>query len=125
MNTDLETKLIQKFFRKEKQERYIRFAASTKNRHKLLRELYHLRDLNWDLFNEIPVFDVRLLDGDDLKQSCYAISTNEKTDQTTIPATDLDLITDSGYAMILVFGDAEQVYYEGEPPHNRYLSKRL
>jgi hypothetical protein len=26
-------------------------------------------------------------------------------------------------AIILVFGDAEMIYFEGEPPKNRYISR--
>ena len=127
MNIPLEIKVIQKFFRKEKQERYIGFITSGKNRRKFIKELPHLKDLNWEMFIEINSFNEAFISPvnkgkNQVGKSCYVISEDPSFDQTTIDINQVNRITGTGYAMIIVFGEADRVYYEGEPPYNRYLS---
>ena len=124
MNVSLEIRVIEKFFKKEKQNRYIAFVSSKKNRKKFIQELSHLNDLQWSLFQELKSFDIQQIDLRLSKGNCYVISEDSSVDQSSIPLADIDKLIDSGKAFILVFGDAEQIYYEGEPPFNRYLSKR-
>ena len=121
MNIPLEILVIERFFKKDKRDRYISFISSKKNRKKFIQTLPHLRDLNWDLFNEVSCFDPGLVGVD--SGSCYVISEDASVDQTILSATDIDKFADSGQAFILVFGDARQIYYEGEPPFNRYISQ--
>ncbi|MDP4265362.1 MAG: hypothetical protein Q8941_22740 [Bacteroidota bacterium] len=119
MNTALEIKVIEKFFTKAKHNRYAGFISSTKNRFKFIRELSHLKDLRWELFSGINSFDLSGVGS----RSIYVISEDPGYDGKTITRDQIVLLTDSGYAFILVFGEAEQVYYEGEPPGNRYISE--
>jgi hypothetical protein len=125
MNLQLEILAIQKFFRKEKQERFIGFVSSKKNRRKFISLLCHLRDLKWDLFQEVSSFDPDMVGNYTSNQTCYIISEDKSADQSYIPIDKIYSLENEGYAFILIFGEAEQVYYEGEPPDNKYISKRI
>lgn len=122
MDTNLEIRIIKKFFKKEKQDRYIAFVSSINNRKKFLNELSHLKDLKWELFQEVRNFNLIQIANLNSNQLCYVISEDPSFDQSYIDITDINEILNSGKAMILVFGNADQIYYEGEPPNNRYLS---
>jgi len=128
MNIPLEIKVINTFIVKEKQTRYIQFISSERTRKKFLDKLPHFRDLQWDLFEEISDDD-EILNRLKLLKShitdCYIISEDSKTDQKRLPVSEAIKMI-GGYrdkATILVFGDAELLYFEGEPPHNRFISK--
>lgn len=122
MNLPLEIRVIKKFFKKEKQERYIAFVSSGRSRKKLLQQLSHLRDLQWNLFEEVNYFEPGTVAHID-EQSCYVISDDPSVDQRSISISEANRLCESGEAFILVFGDAERVYYQGEAPFNRYFSK--
>jgi exopolysaccharide biosynthesis protein len=124
MDLPLEIRVIKKFFKKEKQDRYIGFVSSGKNRQKFIRELSHLKDLQWNLFEEVSSFYPKQIQGFKSNQACYVISEDTSVDQTFIAVDEIHELTDSGNAFILVFGAADQMYYEGEPPFNRYMSKK-
>jgi folylpolyglutamate synthase/dihydropteroate synthase len=125
MNLPLEIRVIEKFFKKEKQDRYITFVSSKKNRKKFIETLSHLKDLQLDLFKEVNTFDPEQIANYNAAQACYVISEDSSLDQTFLAVENINELTDSGNAFILVFGEAEQIYYEGEPPFNRYMSKKL
>jgi hypothetical protein len=125
VNIAFEIRVIQKFIRKEKQSRYISFVSSKKNRKKFIRELPHLRDLQWNLIGEVKSFEPAMISNNDSVQLCYVISEDNSVDGHTIDMSEVMALSNSGNAFILVFGEAEQVYYEGEPPFNRYFSKKL
>ena len=128
MNIELEKKVINTFIVKEKQARYIEFISSNRTRKKFIDKLPHFRDLQWDLFEEITNDDEIVNRLKSLKshiKDCYIISEDIKIDQKIFPVQEA-IKTIGGYrdnATILVFGNAELVYFEGEPPHNRYISK--
>jgi hypothetical protein len=124
MNLPLEIRVIEKFFKKERQDRYIGFISSDKNRQKFIRELSHLRDLQWNLFEEVSSIELGQIENQKFKKCCYVISEDASVDQTFIDFSEINKLTDSGNAFILVFGESEQLYYEGEPPFNRYMSKK-
>ena len=124
MNIPLEIKVIKRFFKKEKQERFIGFVSSVKNRKKFILELSHLKDLKWEYFTEAPSIDIINTAVKGIADSCYVISESSAVDGSCLPIDQALALTDSGFAMILVFGDANQIYYEGEPPHNRFLSNK-
>lgn len=124
MNIPLEIKVIKRFFKKEKQERFIGFVSSVKNRKKFILELSHLKDLNWEYFTEAPSIDIINTAVKGIADSCYVISESSAVDGSCLPIDQALALTDSGFAMILVFGDANQIYYEGESPHNRFLSNK-
>ena len=124
---DLEAKIIQLFVRKDKRERYLVFINKTKTRDKFISELAHFRDLDFDNFEKIS--------GDERQfiktristlaniSDCYAISENRKIDGQRIDIkTALDETIGSGMGTILVFGDGDTVYFEGEEMNERWLS---
>ncbi len=54
---------------------------------------------------------------------CYVISMNKEWDGKEMLTSDaIDGIVNHIEATLLIFGDGAGVYYEGEPPHNTYLS---
>jgi hypothetical protein len=127
MNQPLEIIVIQKFVAKDKQSRYIQFVSSEKNRNKFISILPHFNHFRWELMEEVHKEEaqeiqmhLKLLNikGTD----CYAISENPDIDQKTL-SFDEALTEIRGMATILVFGDAEMIYFEGEPPKNRFIGK--
>ena len=128
MDIQLEINVIKKFVIKEKQSRYIQFISSNKTRKKFLNALPHFRDFKWDLFEEIGSdFEIRNRLGTmkSLVSNCYVISEDSNIDQKSFPVDEAFNML-GGYrdhATILVFGNAEMIYFEGEPPKNRYISK--
>lgn len=128
MNTELEIAVIEKFVRKEKQARYKQFISSIKNRKKFLSELPHFKDFRLELFEEVRVNEREIIFNKlkSLKSNqntCYVISENSTIDQKQILVEEAISFLDSDLATILVFGQAEMIYYEGEPPNNRLISK--
>jgi hypothetical protein len=128
MNTQLELEVIKKFVRKEKQSRFKQFISSIKNRKKFLNELPHFKDFKLELFDEVRVNEreiifskLKSLKGN--QNTCYVISENATIDQKQISVEEAISFLDSDLATILVFGQAEMIYYEGEPPNNKLISK--
>ncbi len=121
----IEIQIIKKFFRLEKQQRYINFVSSSKNRKKFIEQLAHLKDLRWDLFTEVSSFNVSLISSQLRNLSCYVISEDPAVDGTLVPLEKISSLTDTGFALILIFGQGDQIYFEGEPPFNRYISNYI
>jgi len=130
-NVDLEIKVIKNFVDKEKQDRYIQFVSSPLNRHKFINDLAHFKFLNWDLF--IPVNkNEELLILNTLRQNnlpsktCYVISENQDIDKKTTDIKDaIKETVGHGNGTILVFGEADMVFFEGEEMNTRYISKKI
>jgi hypothetical protein len=127
MNQTLEIKVINKHVLKDKQSRYIQFVSSEKHRNKFIKELPHFNHFRFELLDEVHKEEVqeiqRRLKALSIKRTdCYVISENPAIDQKTLPL-DEAMQEMNGMATILVFGDAEMIYFEGEPPKNRYISK--
>lgn len=128
-NADLEIKVIKKFVEKAKQDRYIQFVSSTKNRHKFIRDLSHFNFFNWDLFDRIKkdegyaIFEA-LSKKEIVNKTCYIISENANID-TKILDIKTAISETVGYGMgtILVFGDADMIYFENETINTRFISK--
>lgn len=130
MNVDLERKVIEKFIRKDKRKRYLDYISSVKRRTNFIMQLSHFKDFTPELFDEVHG-DVALILRERLelikgsKSQCYVISDNPAIDQQVLPV-DIALRETIGYgSAMLVFGDAELMFFEGEPPKNRLLSKIL
>lgn len=128
MDIQLEFEVIEKFVQKEKQARFKQFILSPKNRKKFLKELSHFKYFKLEMFDEVKndekdaIFHrLKSLRGD--HKSCYIISENSAFDQKQLLIEEAISILDSDLATILVFGKAEMIYYEGEPPNNRLISK--
>src|SRR5579875_3265631 len=119
-NADLEIKVIKKFVDKAKQDRYIQFVSSSKNRHKFISDLSHFNFFKWDLFeavkgNEKQTIIQALQKNAVADKTCYVISENTNIDTKTLDTK--EAISETvGYGMgtILVFGDADMIYFESE-----------
>ena len=129
-NADLEIKVIKRFVDTAKQGRYIQFVSSPKNRHKFVSDLSHFNFLKWDLFeavkgNEEQTILQALQKNGVADKTCYVISENTDIDTKTLDTKDAISVT-VGYGMgtILVFGDAEMIYFESETRNTRYVSKK-
>jgi len=128
-NVDLEIAVIETFVVKAKRDRYIQFVSSSKNRHKFIFELAHFIDFKWELLLPVTgiekdvIFDT--LNKNSLPdKTCYVISENTDIDKSTIDIKKAiqDVV---GYNMgtILVFGNADIIFYEGESAKTRFISK--
>ena len=127
-NVDIETKVIQRFVIKTKQDRYLTFVKNEKNRGKFINELHHMKFLQQDLFdkvkgNEYTFIKQRIKVLGDIKD-CYVISENQRIDKKRL---DIDIALaetiGSDQGTLLVFGDAEILYSEAEGFNNRWISR--
>ena len=128
-NADLESTVIQRFIVKGKQDRYLQFVNSPKNRKKLIANLAHFRDLEEDAFElvtgiEEDVVRKALAQQGISASTCYVISENSRIDTLTLGLSEAMRET-VGYQMgtMLVFGNADALYYESETMKIRYISK--
>jgi hypothetical protein len=130
-NADLEILVIKRFVDKAKQDRYIQFVSSAKNRHKFISDLSHFNFFKWDLFeavkgNEEQAILQALQKNVVADKTCYVISENTDIDTKTLETK--EAISETvGYGMgtILVFGDADMIYFESETMNTRYISKKI
>jgi hypothetical protein len=129
-NVDLEIKVIKRFVDKAKQDRYIQFVSSPKNRQKFISDLPHFNFFQWDLFdpvkgNEAQAIVQALQKNGVADKTCYVISENTGIDTKTL-GTKEAINETVGYGMgtILVFGDADMIYFENEMK-SRFISKML
>jgi hypothetical protein len=128
---DLEIMVIKKFVDKPRQDRYIQFISSSKNRHKFISDLSHFNSFKWDLLddvkgNEEQIILESLQKNGVTSQTCYVISENPNIDTKTLDTK--EAISETvGYGMgtILVFGDAEIIFFESETMNTRFISKRV
>jgi len=128
MNLELEVKIIERFIKKAKKDRYLTFIKSGKSRIKFIKELAHFHDLRDDLFEEVigDVYKTIISRVNNLNRitDCYLISESSVLDQKRLDInTALRETIGSGMGTLIVFGDAEIVYYEGEGPSDRLISK--
>ena len=128
MNLELEVKIIERFIKKAKKDRYLTFIKSGKSRIKFIKELAHFHDLRDDLFEEVigDVYKTIISRVNNLNRitDCYLISESSALDQKRFDInTALRETIGSGMGTLIVFGDAEIVYYEGEGPSDRLISK--
>ena len=128
MNLELEAKIIERFINKAKKDRYLTFIRSDKSRVKFTNELAHFHDFRDDLFEEVKgdVYQTIISRVNNLKRitDCYLISESSILDQKRLDInTALRETIGNGMGTLIVFGDAEIVYYEGEGPSDRLISK--
>jgi hypothetical protein len=129
MNIPLEIKVIEKYIDKNKQERYIKFVSSDKNRSKFINDLAHFKHLKWELFDKIESSEIEKVTSV-VKQikppisNCYVISENPLIDTKILTIEDA-LKNTIGYDMatILVFGNADFIYFEDEGFKRRFISR--
>ena len=128
-NIDLEIKVIKKFIAKPKQDRYIQFVSSPKNRHKFIGDLSHFNFLQLDKFdkvngNETEIIMTRLHKRKMFDTNCYVISENEEIDTKVLDIKSaINETVGYGMGTILVFGNADIIFYECETMNIRYISK--
>ena len=129
MRLDLEQQFIKRFVIKSKQGRYLSFIENSKRRGTFLGMLYHGQDLNKQLLQDLrgsslPESIAIRTKADSLKNGdkCYVISINKKLDGREISLAEAIEKVVGQEGTLLLFGDGIGVYYEGEPPHNRFLS---
>ena len=122
--------LIKRFVVKQKQDRYLQFIKDNKRRQNFTNQLAHFGDLKYNLFEEVKG-DERTFVKNKIKsylkiRDCYLISENFKIDQQRL---DIDIALDEiiglGMGTLVVFGDAELMYYEAEWPSDRWISKAI
>ena len=129
MNPDLniESKVIENFIVKSKRVRSLQFIKKEQTRKKFTDELAHFSD-QLELFEEIKtnawaVIDERLkrlgLTGE-----CYVISENKELDGKRMETEKaLTQAIGMGMGTLIVFGNAELVFYEGEGPSDRWIKE--
>lgn len=123
---EIQTKFIHKYIRKEKQDRYLGFLSNPKNRNKFTEELCHFKDFNYGIFEVILKNEKEIL-LNRLKtikttDTCFVISNQTKYDNKILNIKDVfENIIGFGFDIILIFGNADVVYYEGED--ERLISK--
>ena len=124
---DLEVVVLKRFFIKQKRKRYIEFIKG-KRRKEFANSLAHCRDLKYESFIQILgknttqeiINHVSHLNNN---KSCYVISENNKIDSKRMPIEKaLNEVIGHSLGTLLVFGNAEILYYEGEAPNNRWIS---
>lgn len=128
MIADIEQALINKFVIKDRQERYLTFLAKDESRNKFIDELYHFNDFNWKLFreiqgseNEVQTIAFKVQSNKNIS-TCYVISTDQEYDRKHMSVDEAIENVIGIEGTILIFGDADIIYYEGEPPKSRYIS---
>jgi hypothetical protein len=129
MRPDLERKFISRYVIKAKRNRYLGFIEREKTRGLFLGMLYHGQDFDKQLFQELKGNHQKQLEAILAKtqpfkknDSCYVISVDSKWDGQEIPlAKAIEEIVGREGSLIL-FAEGAVIYYEGEGPHNCYLS---
>ncbi|MGI4866413.1 MAG: hypothetical protein ACRYFZ_20980 [Janthinobacterium lividum] len=127
---DLEVKVVSRFVVKAKRDRYLSFVTSPRNRGKLLADLHSAT-----VFLKMEAFEQVIgLEEETIKQTlqrhglststCYVISDNKSLDTQRLPLPEaLCAVVGWGLGTLLVFGDAQVVYFEGEGKNIRYISR--
>ncbi len=130
MSQDIEKKVIERFVVKTKRDRYLTLIERGNTRGKFISELAHFRDLRQERFEEISG-DAKKVIRDRIKglgiiKDCDLISENTELGRKRLDIdTALSKIIGHGIGTLIVFGDAEMVFYEAEEPNCRWISKHL
>ena len=117
------------FVRKDKRDRCLTFISKLKTRNKFVSELAHFSDFEPDYFDKITG-DIRHIIQTRIKTiknqtDCYVISENREIDGQRINIkTALDKTIGYGMGTILVFGDTDFIYFEGEESNDRLISRK-
>lgn len=128
MQNRIEELFINKFVVKDKRERYLGFLSKEKSRRKFTKELFHFKDLEWKLFREITGKEnerevIRIkIKGKKHISACYVISSDSDHDGKLyeVDSAIENIVGKEG--IILIFGDADTIYYEGEAFEGRFIS---
>ena len=129
MNPDIniESKVIENYIVKSKRGRYLNFIKKPKTRKKFTDELAHFSS-QLDNFEEIKTNEWEVIN-EKLKrikstQDCYVISENSKIDGKRMKINNaLTETIGMGMGTLIVFGNADLVFYEGEGPSDRWIKE--
>lgn len=131
-NVDLEIRVIKNFVDSAKQDRYVQFVSSPKNRHKFIDDLPHFNFFKWELFEKVSGGGeektiLGVLEKNKMTATtCYVISENSVIDTQTMDIREaIGETVGFGMGTILVFGDAEMIFFESETMNTRYISRRI
>lgn len=124
---NIETKVIENYIVKNKRNRYLNFIKKPKTRKKFTDELAHfssqldnfekIETSEWDVINE-------KLKRIKSTQDCYVISENYETDGKRMKIDNaLTETIGMGMGTLIVFGNADLVFYEGEGPSERWIKE--
>ena len=108
----------------------MQFIKDDRLRQNFTNQLAHFLDLKYDLFEEVKG-DERAFIKNRIKslpkiKDCYLISEDTALDQQRIDIdTALSKIIGFGMGVLLVFGDADLIYYESEGPSDRWITKTV
>jgi hypothetical protein len=127
---DLEAKVVSRFVVKAKRDRYLSFVTSPRNRSKLLADLHSATVfLKMEAFEQVMGLEEEVIRQALQRQglstsTCYVISDNKRLDTHVLPLPEaLRAVIGWGLGTLLVFGDAQVVYFEGEGKNVRYISR--
>jgi hypothetical protein len=125
----LEMLTVNRYFQKDKAKRFVDFILSGKNRPKFTSALAHLKDLQYSKFKKVGSGEKELILKMITEQKlskCYVISENKNIDRQFMePERALTATIGYGMGTLLVFGDSELIYYEGEERNDRWVSISL
>jgi hypothetical protein len=128
-NLELEQKVITRFFEKSKQDRYLQFVSSPKNRKKFIADLHSGQFFRADALARVTDIEEHVIQRALSQQgipsrACYVISENTALDTQTLLLTEvLRKVVGWGAGTILVFGEADLIFVELDGLRNRYISK--
>ncbi len=127
MKTDIniESKVIENFVIKDKRDRYLNFIKKSKTRRKFTDALAHF-SAQLGNFQEIKTNELeeinRRLQKIKFIEDCYLISENNEIDGKRLKIKDaLTETIGMGMGTLIVFGNADLVFYEGEEPSDRWI----
>lgn len=129
-NINLESKVIKRFVLKRKHDRYLPMIKNLESRGSFTGQLAHFNDFKYELFEEVKGNERSSIKNKISSflniKDCYIISENPEIDQKTM-SIDLALNEVIGVCLgsVLVFGDAELIYYEAEGPNDRWITKTI
>jgi hypothetical protein len=124
---DIESKVIENFVIESKRDRYLTFVKKPKTRKKFINELAHFSS-QLDRFEEIKKNEWNVINQklDRLNEiaDCYVISENREIDGKRMKVDQaLSETIGMGMGTLIVFGNAEVVFYEGEGPSDRWIKE--
>lgn len=128
---DDEIALVNAFILPTNRPRFTKFLSDPKRRPKILKRLYHLRDLDPRFLVEIQPSDqnskaiAALLIERGAREQCHLISSDNELDGRDLPLIDaLDRIIGFGEGTLVSCIPGLLGYFEGEGPSHRFILDR-
>jgi hypothetical protein len=128
---DHEIALVNAFILPARRPRFTKFLSEPEHRPKVLKRLYHLRDLDPRFLVEIQPSDqnskaiAALLTERGARGQCHLISTDDELDGRDLPLLEaLDQIIGFGQGTLVSCIPGRLGYFEGEGPAHRFILDR-